>query len=124
MNVLLWIAAGALAAVFLPAGVMKLGRTPGQLAASGLGWAEDFGARRVKVVGALEVLAALGLVLPPLAGVAEILTPVAATGVVALMTGAAITHGRRGEFRMITVNIALLAPAAVVAWGRFGPQAF
>ncbi|MFK0142825.1 DoxX family protein [Streptomyces murinus] len=124
MNVFLWIVAGVLAAVFLMAGVMKLSRTPQQLAASGLGWAEDFGAGPVKLIGALEVLAALGLILPPLVGVAEILAPVAATGIVALMIGAAVTHGRRKEFQMITVNVVLLALAAVVAWGRFGPHAF
>jgi uncharacterized membrane protein YphA (DoxX/SURF4 family) len=124
MNVFLWIVAGLLAAVFLVAGAMKLTRSPQQLAVSGLGWAEDFGAGPVKLIGALEVLAALGLILPPLVGVAEILAPVAATGLSVLMLGAAVTHGRRKESQMITVNVVLLALAAVVAWGRFGPHAF
>jgi len=124
MNVFLWIVAGALAAIFLLAGAMKLSRTPQQLAAAGLGWAEDFGAGPVKLIGALEVLAALGLVLPPLVGVAESLAPAAATGLVVVMIGAAVTHGRRKELQMITVNVVLLALAAVVAWGRFGPHAF
>ncbi|MFF7451573.1 MULTISPECIES: DoxX family protein [unclassified Streptomyces] len=124
MNVFLWIVAGLLAAVFLAAGAMKLTRSPQQLAVSGLGWAEDFGAGPVKLIGALEVLAALGLILPPLVGVAEILAPVAATGLSVLMLGAAVTHGRRKESQMITVNVVLLALAAVVAWGRFGPHAF
>ncbi|MET4923610.1 DoxX family protein [Streptomyces sp. PSRA5] len=124
MNVVLWVVASVLAAVFLLAGVMKLSRTPQQLAASGLGWAEDFGAGPVKLIGALEALAALGLVLPPLVGFAEILAPSAATGLVLLMTGAALTHGRREELRTIAVNVVLLALAAVVAWGRFGPYAF
>lgn len=124
MNVFLWIAAGVLAAVFLLAGAMKLSRSPQQLAASGLGWAEDLGTGPVKVLGGLEVLAALGLILPPVAGVAEVLAPAAATGLVALMAGAAVTHGRRKEFQMIAVNAVLLALAAVVAWGRFGPHAF
>ncbi|MGW1762385.1 DoxX family protein [Streptomyces mirabilis] len=124
MNVFLWVVAGVLAAVFLMAGAMKVSRSPQQLAASGLGWAEDFGAGPVRLIGAAEVLAAFGLVLPSLVGIAEILTPVAATGLVALMTGAAITHGRRKEFQMIAVNVVLLAAAATVAWGRFGPHAF
>ncbi|MFE6518750.1 DoxX family protein [Streptomyces sp. NPDC057748] len=113
-----------LAAVFLLAGAMKVSRSPQQLAASGLGWAENFGAGPVRLIGAAEVLAALGLILPPLVGVAQILTPMAATGLTLLMIGAAITHGRRKEFQMITVNVALLAAAAAVAWGRFGPHAF
>ncbi|MFJ6565580.1 DoxX family protein [Streptomyces sp. NPDC091412] len=124
MNVFLWIVAGVLAAVFLMSGAVKLSRSPQQLAASGLGWAENFGAGPVKLIGALEVLAALGLILPPLVGVAEILAPVAATGLGVLMLGAAVTHGRRKESQMITVNVVLLALAAVVALGRFGPHAF
>ncbi|MGI5413929.1 hypothetical protein ACQEV9_44915 [Streptomyces chartreusis] len=40
------------------------------------------------------------------------------------MLGAAVTHGRRKESQMITVNVVLLALAAVLAWGRFGPHAF
>ncbi|WP_432168174.1 DoxX family protein [Streptomyces sp. bgisy031] len=124
MNVFLWIVASLLAAVFLMSGAMKLSRSPQQLAASGLGWTEDFAAAPVKAIGALEVLAALGLILPPLVGVAEVLAPLAATGLGVLMFGAALTHGRRKESQMITINVVLLALAAVLAWGRFGPHAF
>lgn len=124
MNVFLWVLGGVLAAVFLPAGAMKLSRPPQQLVASGLDWAEDFAPSQLRVIGALEVLAALGLVVPPLAGMAEILAPLAATGLVLMMAGAAVVHGRRGEFQMIMVNVIILAVAAVVAWGRFGPYSF
>ncbi|MPY53785.1 DoxX family protein [Streptomyces acidicola] len=124
MNVSLWIVAGTLAPVFLPARAMKLSRSPQQPTASGLGWAEDFDPGPVKTIGAIEGLAALGLILPPLVGVAQILTPTAGLGLVVLMLGAAVTHSRRAEFQMITVNVVLLALAAVVAWGRFGPHAF
>jgi hypothetical protein len=34
------------------------------------------------------------------------------------------THARRKEPQAIAVNLVLLALAAVVAWGRFGPYAF
>ncbi|MGW1708967.1 DoxX family protein [Streptomyces sp. NPDC002206] len=81
----------------------------------------------MELIGALEVLAVLavlGLILPSLVDVAEILTPVAATGLVALVIGAAVAHGRRKEFQMITINVVLLALAAVVVRGRFGPHAF
>jgi hypothetical protein len=33
-------------------------------------------------------------------------------------------HARRGEAQMIAVNVVLLALAAAVAWGRFGPYSF
>ncbi|MFC9425703.1 hypothetical protein [Streptomyces sp. NPDC056987] len=43
------------AVVFALAGAMKLSRTPQQLATSGLGWAEGFGSRPVKAIGAALV---------------------------------------------------------------------
>jgi hypothetical protein len=55
-----------LAVAFLASGAMKLAQPRQKLAASGMGWAEDFTADTVKGIGALEVLAALGLILPPL----------------------------------------------------------
>lgn len=124
MDVFLWIVAALLAAVFLAAGTMKVIRTREQLAASGLAWATDFSAGAVRGIGALEILAAAGLILPPVVGIAEVLTPLAALGIVALMIGAAVTHARRGERPLILGNAVLLILAALVAWGRFGPYSF
>ncbi|WP_338324652.1 DoxX family protein [Nonomuraea polychroma] len=53
-----------------------------------------------------------------------VLTPLAATGLVVVMIGAAVTHARRKEHQMILGNLVLLALAAVVARGRFGPYSF
>jgi hypothetical protein len=39
------------------------------------------------------------------------------------MVGAAITRLRRND-KVIVVNLAYLALAAFVAWGRFGPESF
>jgi hypothetical protein len=64
------------------------------------------------------------LILPAATGIAPKLTPLAATGLVVLMVLAAITHARRKEPSAIAFNAVLLVPAAVVAWGRFGPYAF
>lgn len=124
MNVVLWIVAGLLALVFLAAGGMKMMQPKEKLAASGLGWTEDFGAGTVKLIGLLEVLAAVGLILPPLVKIAPVLAPLAAVGLILLMIGAAITHVRRQESPMVVVNLVLLILAAVVVWGRFGPYAF
>ena len=123
MQVFLWIVAGLLALAFLAAGAMKLTQPRDKLAAS-MGWVEDFNAPTVKLIGGLEVLAAIGLILPALTGIAPILTPLAATGLVLVMIGAIITYLRRGEPQVIVANVVLLLLAAVVAWGRFGPYAF
>jgi uncharacterized membrane protein YphA (DoxX/SURF4 family) len=112
MNVVLWIVAGLLALAFVAAGLTKLG------------WVEDFSPASVKGIGAVEVLAAIGLILPAALGVVPVLVPLAALGLVALMAGAAVTHARRKETPMIAINLVLLVLAVVVAWGRFGPWSF
>lgn len=124
VNILLWVVAGLLALAFLAAGGMKLAQPKEKLAESGLAWVEDFSAGAVKGIGAVEVLGALGLVLPAVTGIAPVLVPLAATGLALTMVGAAVVHVRRGETQMVVVNVVLLLLAAFVAWGRFGPHAF
>lgn len=124
MNVVLWVVAGVLAAAFLASGLMKITRSKKQLADSGMGWTENVNDGALKVLGALEVLGALGLILPGALGIAPVLVPVAATGLALVMIGAIVVHARRKESRLIIVNVVLLALAAFVAWGRFGPYAF
>lgn len=123
MNVVLWIIAGLLALAFFAAGLTKLTQPKEKLAAT-MGWVEDFSPGAVKVIGALELLAAIGLILPAALDVVPVLVPLAAVGLVALMAGAAITHARRRETPMIAINVVLLVLALVVAWGRFGPYSF
>jgi uncharacterized membrane protein YphA (DoxX/SURF4 family) len=123
MDVVLWIIAGLLALAFLGAGLTKLVQPKEKLAAT-MGWVDDFSPGTVKLIGALEVLAAVGLVLPAALDVVPVLVPLAAVGLVALMIGAAVTHARRRETPMIAVNVVLLVLAVVVAWGRFGPYSF
>lgn len=123
MNLALWIVAGLLAAAFLAAGVMKATQ-PREKLAHNMGWVDDFDAGTVTTIGILEILAAIGLVLPAIVDVAPVLVPVAATGIVIIMLGAIRTHLRRNESQMVPVNVILLLLAAFVAWGRFGPHAF
>jgi uncharacterized membrane protein YphA (DoxX/SURF4 family) len=124
MNVALWIIAGLLAALFAAAGAVKLIQPKEKLADSGQAWVEDFTPTQVKLIGLVEVLAAVGLILPAVVDVLPVLVPVAAVGLAALMAGAAITHARRKETQMIAVNLLLLALAVVVAVGRFGAESF
>jgi DoxX-like family len=90
----------------------------------GGGWVEDFSAGSVKAIGVLEVLAAVGLILPAALDIAPVLVPLAAVGVVFLMVGAIITRLRRHEAQVIVAELAYLALAVFVAWGHFGPESF
>jgi len=118
------VAASLLAVAMLAAGSMKLGKPASALATSGLAWVEDFSDGAVKGIGALEVAAAVGLILPALLDIAPVLVPLAATGVVLMMVGAAITHARRKEYSSIAVNVVLGGLALVIAILRFGSESF
>ncbi len=120
MNLILWISTGLLAAVFLLAGANKLFIPKEKLArAPGGGWVLDFSTDFVKALGAIEILGAVGLILPALLDIALILVPLAAIGLALIMVGAAIVTFRRHEFKHVLLNLTYLALAAFVAWGHF-----
>ena len=122
LETLLWILQILVAAIFLMAGLTKLGQPREKLAAGQMAWASDFSDSQVKGIGALEALAAIGLILPAALGAVPILTAVAAAGLVLVMAGAARTHLGRGEGQMVSVNLVLGALALFIAIERFGPR--
>jgi hypothetical protein len=126
MNLALWIAAGMLAVVALVAGLSKAFVPNERLAAtSGGEWTRDASVGFVKTLGVLELLAAVGLILPAVVDIAPVLVPLTAACRVVLMVGAMITHLRHGGFnRFVALNVIYLALAAFIAWGRFGPERF
>ncbi|MBE8477576.1 DoxX family protein [Streptomyces justiciae] len=123
MNVFLWIVQAVLAAMFAMAGVMK-STQPKEKLVGRLPWTADFSQNTVRLIGIVEFAAALGLILPAATDIAPVLTPLAATGLGVVMVLAALTHARRKEPSAIAFNAVLLALAALVAWGRFGPYSF
>jgi uncharacterized membrane protein YphA (DoxX/SURF4 family) len=117
MGIALWVAQVLLAVAFLGAGATKL-MQPKEKLAKNMGWVEDFSQPTVRIIGALEVLGAIGVVLPALTGILPWLTPLAALGLVLLMAGAAYTHLRREEGSAVVPPAVLLLLAALVAVGR------
>ncbi|MEU9870335.1 DoxX family protein [Actinomadura sp. NPDC048021] len=125
MNTALWIAAGLLTAVALTGGFTKVFVPTAKLAeAPGGQWTGSAGDGFVKALGGLELLAAAGLVLPAVVGVAPVMVPVTAACWVLLMVGAMVTHGRRGEGGFVALNLVYLVIALFIAVGRFGPWPF
>lgn len=122
METALWTAQVLLAAIFLATGLTKLTQPRAQLAAGPMSWAADVTDAEFRAVGLLEVLGALGLVLPGALGIAPVLTPVAAVGLALTMVGAIATHVRMGETDRLAVPIVLLALTLFVAVERFGPH--
>jgi len=81
-------------------------------------WVEDFQPSQLRTIGILEVLGALGVLLPSITGILAWLTPLAAAGLMLVMVGAALTHLRRKENGAIAINLVLFLLAAFVLYGR------
>lgn len=125
MNLSLWIAAGLLAAVALVGGITKTFVPKTKLAvARGGEWTAGASVGFVKTLGVLELLAAVGLILPAITNIAPVMVPITAVCWVLLMIGAMITHGRLRQYEFVVLNLAYLALAVFIAWGRFGPESF
>ena len=123
MNIALWILQGFLAIIFLIAGGIKVIKSKDELKALGgekMNWVDSTSAISVKLIGTLEVLAAIGLILPQLTGILHWLVPLAAFGLVLTMIGAVLLHQRRGDGPKAIVQVSiLLVMAAFTTYGRF-----
>ena len=85
-----------------------------------MNWVDSISAVSVKLIGTIEVLAAIGLILPQLTGILPWLVPLAAFGLVLTMIGAVMLHQRRGDGpKAIVQVIILLVMAAFTTYGRF-----
>ena len=78
----------------------------------------------IKAIGVIKILGAAGLVLPAMLDIAPVLVPLAASGLMLVMAGAATTRFRRGEWKFLVGDLAFLSSLAFVAWGCFGPEPF
>ncbi|WP_331765966.1 DoxX family protein [Embleya sp. NBC_00896] len=114
MNVAYWIVAGLLALFYLYAGGVKAVQSREQLRPM-MAWVDSTPMPAVRAIGVIEVLGAIGLILPPLTGIAPWLALVAAIGFVVLQIGATRVHLSR-EDRRIALNITLMLAAAVTVW--------
>ncbi len=118
MDQVLWMLSVLLAVVYAVAGSSKLVASPERLVAAGMGWVEGTPLPRVRLVGALEVAGAIGVIVPWATGILPWLAPLAAWGLAAVQAGAIATNVRHGERDKLWVNALLLAVAVVVAIGR------
>lgn len=120
MNVAYWVIAGLLAAIYVFGGAKKLVQSPEQLRPM-MGWVDVIPLPRVRAIGLLEVLGALGVILPPLTGIAPGLTIAAAAGLAIIQIGAFRLHLSRHELADLPLNVVLFVLAlAAVSLGAAG----
>ncbi|MFF2330037.1 MULTISPECIES: DoxX family protein [unclassified Streptomyces] len=114
MNAAYWIVAGLLALFYLYAGGVKLVHSRDRLRPM-MAWVDAVPMPAVRGLGLIEVLGAIGLLLPPLSNIGPWTALAAATGFVILQIGATVVHLRIGDHR-IALNITLILTAAVTVW--------
>ena len=118
MDIALWIAAGLLALFVAAAGFMKVARPIDEIRK--MPWAATMPSTSIRLIGAAEILGAVGLILPKATGIAPVLTPTSALCLAVLMAGAAVTHVRIKDPKSATATaVVLMAIALFVAVGRF-----
>jgi uncharacterized membrane protein YphA (DoxX/SURF4 family) len=92
-----WILQLLLGALFIFAGGMKLVIAPEVLASMGSPNQIQLPGALIQFIGVVEVLGALGLVLPGMVGIRRELTSMAASGLVIIMAGATVLTLASGE---------------------------
>jgi hypothetical protein len=114
VNRLLWVVQCLLALVFLFAGGIKLVMPAAALTAQ-----TPLPAALLRFVALMEILGALGLVLPGVLRIQVRLTPLAAAGLVLIMCGAVIVTIQTMGAAMAAMPFVTGLLAAFVAYGRW-----
>ncbi len=73
----------------------------------------------VRFIGVAEVLGAIGLILPGLLRIRPGLTPLAAAGLVIIMTGATVLTLAGGNVALALISLVVGLLSAFVAYGRW-----
>jgi hypothetical protein len=119
MLIAVWIVSGLLALAYLASAGAKILR-PHDKVVESMEWAADAAPWQVKTLGVIEILGAVGLIVPPLVGIAPVLAPIAAVGLGLYQVAAIIVHLRRHDSpKQLPVNVVLLLLAVFVAVVRF-----
>lgn len=116
-NALLWTIQALLAALFLFAGVMKFVMSDAQLTAQ-----SPFSAGFIHFIGIAEIFGALGLILPGVTHIRTRLTPLAAAGLVIIMSGATVLTLSTGPGALFPLILGVLAAYVAYARWRIAPH--
>jgi len=116
VNTALWVLQVFLAVIFLLAGSAKIFMY--EKMKKDMDWVKSLPESTVKMIGFLEILGAIGIILPAALRILPWLTKISALGFAIIMILAAIMHYKRGERKEIVENIAFLACAVFIVFGR------
>ena len=113
----LWAAQILLAILLVMGAIMKF--LPIEKISPMMPWTGQIPATFVRLLGIIDLLGAVGLILPTSLQIKPKLTFWTALCIIALMLSAIIFHILRGEAAAIGINIFSMIIAVFIAWGRF-----
>jgi uncharacterized membrane protein YphA (DoxX/SURF4 family) len=117
MEIALWIVASIVALFYVMAGGMKTFNTV--KFSEKAPWAQRAGVPLVRVVGILELLGAVGIVLPQLTGIGAPLLTILAAGCLALVQIVAVfIHLAEKSYSTLPINIVMIVLPLFVFLGR------
>ena len=117
MHITLWVAQIVTAVLLLMGTIMKF--MPIEKISVMMPWTGQVTSSVVRLMGIIDLLGAMGLVLPAVFRIKPQLTVWAAVGVILLMLCAIVFHISRGEASVIGFNIFTAGLAAFIVWGRY-----
>jgi len=115
VNTLIWIFQAILCFVFLGSGILKLSLNKQEVMEKVGNAIADISPTRIKLTGLLEVLGAVGIILPRFLGVLPTLTAFAAFGLALTMLVALVLNLKLKDYKTVIINVALMAMAVTVA---------
>ena len=117
MEIALWIVAALVALLYLAAGWQKVFATEKYSAMAA--WTTRTSPSVVRIVGVLELLGAIGLILPQATGIgAPLLTILAAGGLVLVQLVAIVIHLNEKVYKSLPMNLLLVILPLSVFLGR------
>lgn len=116
MNIALWVVQGLLALLFLFAGGMKLVLPIEEMTKQ---MPLPLPGLLLRFTGVVEVLGAIGLILPWLLRIRPGLTPLAAAGLAIVMIGATVYTLAAGDFTAALIPLVVGLLSAFVAYSRW-----
>ncbi len=119
MNTLFWALQALVAVTFFYSGINKSIYSEQHLVSKGQTGVEGYSTPSIRFIGIIEILGAIGLLLPGIVKILPVAVPIAAIGFSIIMVLAARIHYQRKEPPNVAINLILLLLCICIAIYRF-----
>lgn len=119
MEIALWIVQILAGFIYIYTAVMLLTQTREQVVDKGLGVIANFDRRFLKLIGLLQLLGAIGMILPHRLNILPFLSPIASICLLILMIAAFIIHLRQNDIQGTVPSIITASLTIFILWQTF-----